>query len=89
MEQLTEKWLRENEIPFHQLILTEGSKESIIKDNNISLMIDDNPQLLMSLSLYMIVIGFRSQCNSQYLLANIPIVSSWKELDHEFNRLMI
>lgn len=89
MEQLSENWLRENEIPFHQLILTEGSKESIIQEKNISLMIDDNPQLLMSLSLYMKVIGFRSQCNSQYLLANIPIVSSWKELEHEFKRLTI
>ncbi len=89
MEQLSENWLRENKIPFHQLILTDGSKESFIQEKNISLMIDDNPQLLISLSLYMTVIGFRSHCNSQYLLANIPVVSTWKELEHEFNRLTI
>lgn len=89
MEQLSENWLRGNGIPFHQLILTEGSKKSIIQEKNISLMIDDDPQLLMLLSPLMMVIGFKSHCNSQYLFANIPVVSSWKELEHEFHRLTI
>lgn len=89
MSQLTENWLRNNGILYHQLILTEDSKESIIQEKNISLMIDDNPQLLMLLSTYMMVIGFRSHCNSQYSLSDIPIVSSWKELEYEFYRLTI
>lgn len=89
MSQLTENWLRKNGILYHQLILTEGSKEPIIQEKNISLMIDDSPQLLVLLSAYMMVIGFRSHCNSQYSLSGIPIVSSWKELEYEFHRLTL
>lgn len=89
MNRISFNWLCKNKIPFHQLILTKGSKESVIQEKNISLMIDDNPQLLSLLSTYMMVIGFRSHCNSQYSFTNVPIVSSWKQLEQEFHKLII
>lgn len=89
MEQLTKNWLHKNHIPFHQLILTENSKQPFIQELNISIMIDDNPELLIALSKYIDVIGFRAHCNIQYSFPDIPIVSSWKELEYQFKVINI
>lgn len=87
MEQLTKNWLEKNHIPFHQLILTEASKQPFIQELNISLMIDDNLEILEELSNRMNVIGFRAHCNMQHSFSNIPMVSSWKELEQQFKLL--
>ena len=89
MMQLTHNWLCKNKIPFHKVILANLPKEKYIRENSISLMIDDNPQLLMALSKHMMVIGFRAHCNLETLFTNIPIVSSWKELECRFKKLNI
>ncbi len=81
MESLTIDWLKRNNIPFHQLILAKKTKQYYIRQLNISLMIDDNPKTLEELSHYITVIGFRAHCNLQYLLPNVVMVSSWKELE--------
>lgn len=83
MEELTKDWLNKNNIPFHQLILTEHPKQFVIRELNITLMIDDNLELLMDISKYIKVIGFRAHCNLQYFLPNIQMVSSWKELKYK------
>lgn len=80
MKKITKNWLRSNHIPFHQLILVEESKHTYIQNLKISLMIDDDPEILSILSKTISVIGFRSHSNLQYSCSNFPMVSSWKEL---------
>ena len=89
MELLTRNWLYQNKIPFHDLILTEGSKNPIIHAKNITLMIDDNPQILMSLYKQIHLIGFRANCNHYCPLYNITMVSSWIELEKQLKTLNI
>lgn len=86
---ITTNWLKKQDIPFHHLILTEESKESIIKKQKISIMIDDNPHLLLSIQKYTNAICFRSHYNLQCSLGDIPIVSSWKELNEKIEKLRI
>lgn len=86
---ITANWLKEQSIPYHYLILTEESKESIIKKQKISIMIDDNPQLLLSVQKYANVICFRSLYNLHCSLHDIPVVSSWKELNRKVEILRV
>lgn len=88
IENLTRNWLQKNNIPFHQLILTEKPKCSLIQRLKISLMIDDDPELLIKLSRYIEVIGFRSYCNLQHSLTGIPMVSSWTELENKLKLII-
>lgn len=89
MKLLTRNWLHQNKIPFHDLILTEGPKNPIIQANNITLMIDDNPQILMSLYKQIHLIGFRANCNHHCPLYDITVVSSWIELENQLKNFNI
>lgn len=44
--EVTEKWLRDNIIPYKELIMTSGkSKVDVLRDKQIDLMVDDKPSL--------------------------------------------
>lgn len=78
---ITKKFLDDNNILYDELVVGCEDKLSFCRENNIDIMIDDEPQNINPISKFIPVIVFDDVQNSQCIGHNIIKVKSWKEVD--------
>ena len=80
--QISEEWLKENNIEYDEIIYTgEGnSKVPVVLNKNIDIFIDDSVKNLEEISKYIPVICFNESYNKNYINDKIKRCSSWKEI---------
>lgn len=77
---LTKKFLDKNDIVYNELIVECQDKYKFCVENNINVMIDDEPQNINSISKVMPVIVFDGTQNSMCKGNNILKVNTWDEV---------
>lgn len=80
MESLVDRWLKDNEIYFDELLLPGDSKIETVTKCNLSYMIEDCPKNIMDLSSINPIIVFDAKCNEAIIGDNIIHASSWSEI---------
>lgn len=75
----TKEYLDNNEIPYDELAIQKDKKQYCI-DNNIDILIDDEPQNIMEVSKIIPVIVFEWVHNKSCTGENIIKVKSWNEV---------
>lgn len=78
-ELLTEKWLKQHNIPYHQLIFTPVDKREAIKEYAIDIIIEDNPNFLELVinQCSLIVFCYHASYNMHISGENFVRVYSW------------
>ena len=79
--ELTKKFLYENDIVYNELIVECDDKYKFCVENNIDIMIDDEPQNINAISSVIPVIVFDGIQNSMCKGNNIIKVNSWDEVN--------
>lgn len=77
---VTEKFLKENGIVYDELLVGKTEKKQICIDNDIDIMIDDEPQNINAISEIIPVIVFDELYNKNCLGKNISKVNNWNEI---------
>ena len=80
IKELTEQWLKENDILYDKIIYTEGSKLPYCKGNYIELMIDDYSKVLEEVSPQIPTICFNCYYNEDIEGKNITRAYSWYDV---------
>lgn len=78
--EITEKFLKENDIVYDELIVGKHEKKQFCIDNNIDIMIDDEPQNINQISPIIPVIAFEALHNQECEGNNIIKVNTWDEV---------
>lgn len=78
---MTKKYLDENKIIYNELIVGCEDKYKFCKDNNIDIMIDDEPQNIEPISKLIPVIVFADEQNEMCEGNNIYKVHNWLDVD--------
>ena len=65
MQDLTKKWLKENDIIYDQIIFSKNSKLQNIEENKIDIMIEDNPNNVLELSSIIPMLCYHSEYNAE------------------------
>lgn len=76
----TEKFLRENEIVFHKLLVGKIEKKSSCIENKFDVLIEDEPKYIMQMSSFIPVIAFDEIYNKKCIGNNIIKVNNWNEI---------
>lgn len=79
VEVLTKQWLSRNCIQYDKLVFTDNKKLYIL-ENEIDVMIEDNPDIIMELCEYIYVICYHTSYNDYIQDKNIFHVNSWYEI---------
>ena len=88
VEEITKKWLKDNNIVYDKLILGADNKVNLVKDNKIGIFIDDSYQNCKDVSentdakVYMM----NTRVNEKFKIENVKRVYSWCELEHLINK---
>lgn len=85
MKQIVIQWLDENSIYYDELIFSEGDKTKFIIDNNIDIMIDDNPKNIEAISRLIPVICYHASYNKSCVGNNIIRCYSWYDIYSKIN----
>ena len=78
----TTKWLKENRISYDKLVMTDKKLEYCI-ENNIDLMIEDNPENIEKISTKIPVLCYDNTWNKQCKGENITRCYGWYEIYKE------
>ena len=79
VEIFTKQWLNRNCIQYDKLVFTKDKKLYIL-ENEIDVMIEDNPDIIMELCQYINVICYNTSYNNYIQGKNIFRVNSWYEI---------
>ena len=80
IKEITEQWLKENDIMYDKIIYTEGSKLPYCIGNYIEVLIDDWSKVLKEVSSKIPVICFDSYYNTNLAGNNITRAYSWYDV---------
>lgn len=75
----TQKFLKKNDFQYDELVVQKDKKQFCI-DNNIDVLIDDEPQNIDSVSKFIPVIVFEAIHNKKFNGKNIIKVNTWNEV---------
>lgn len=79
---VTERFLKEKGIAYDELIVDCTEKDKFCKENNIDIMIDDEPHNIEAISKTIPVIVFQEIYNKNCEGSNIIKVNHWNEIYH-------
>ena len=89
MQELTKKWLKENNIKYNKLVFAEDSEKlSQCIENKIDIMIEDSPQNILNISKQVLVIKYQNQYNEKIKGKNILTAYSWYHIYEIINKRM-
>lgn len=77
--ELTKKFLEDNNIIYDKLVVGCEDKYTYCLENDIEIMIDDEPQNIDNISKIIPVIAFNEKYNEDYIGKNIIKVDTWEE----------
>ncbi len=77
--EITQKYLKKNSVEYDELIIQKDKKQFCI-DNNIDVLIDDEPQNIKAVSQIIPVIAFEEIYNVNCIGNNIIKVNTWNEV---------
>jgi len=91
MYTVSKHWLDCNEIYYNQLLVTHWDKRDAIKNLNIQIMIEDNPQFLELVSNYtnILFLCYNAHYNEHLSFANLHRVYSWYDILNVINNLEV
>lgn len=85
MKEITEKWLKDNNIYYDKIIFTEGSKLPYCVGNYIETMIEDWDKVAKDVSTKIPVLCFDCKYNESLEGENITRVYSWNDIYQKIN----
>lgn len=85
----TKEFLDANNIVYDEIIVNCPDKYTYCKENNIDLLIDDEPQNIMCLAEIIPVIAFEGIQNEECGGKNIIKVNTWEQVYKEYQKLKI
>ena len=77
--EITKNFLQKNNIQYDELVIQKDKKQFCI-DNNIEVLIDDEPHNITSVSKVIPVIVFEAVHNKKYNGSNIIKVNTWDQV---------
>lgn len=86
---LSTKWLKDNEIKYHELIIEGKNKVDKCKEKNVDIFIDDRPNNcekvaeLENVKVYMFV----NEYNQDYINKDIERVYDWYDIEKQINNI--
>lgn len=80
MQTMVKQWLIDNNIEYHKLIFTEGSKLPYCIENEIDIIIEDSPKNIVDISSKIPVFCFDNSYNKKLEGKNITRVYSWYDI---------
>ena len=92
MRQIVKNWLAENKIIYDKLIFSKAAKEKKsqeIIENEIDLMIEDNPNNINELSKLVPIICYNTEYNKECKGNKIIRCYSWYDIYNEINKLKL
>ncbi len=81
MHNILINWLKENQIEYDELIMTNTNKAKICLDKHIDIMIEDSPDKIIPISKNTKTICFYADYNKFLNVKNMIRVKSWKEVE--------
>jgi len=84
---ITKDFLDKNNIVYDKIIVNCKDKYTYCKENDIEIMIDDEPQNINAISKIMPVIAFKETHNEDSEGENIIKVNTWKEVYEEYRKI--
>lgn len=87
MREITEKWLKDNNIYYDKMIFTEGSKLPYCVGNYIEMMIEDWDKVAKEVSTKIPVLCFNCKYNESLQGENITRVYSWNDIYQKINSI--
>ena len=85
---ITKDFLDENNIAYDKIVVNCKDKYTYCKENDIDIMIDDEPRNINSISEIMPVIAFEGIHNEECVGTNIIKVNTWDEVYEEYLKLL-
>ena len=85
VEEITKKWLKENKIYYDEIAFDVKDKEKYCKNNNIDIMIEDDPNNLRKLIGNTNVIIFDYPYNRNVEFADLTRAYSWYDIYYKIN----
>lgn len=92
MRNIVKSWLKKNNVIYDEIIFTKSqneSKKQDINENNIDLMIEDNPNNINELSNIIPVICYNATYNTHCNNDNIFRCYSWYDIYNKINEITI
>ncbi len=86
MQQTVKKWLCENDVLYDEVIFSKN-KDVICKEKQIDIMIEDNPENIISISKKIPVICYDNIYNKNVYSNNIYRCFSWYDIYNKINNL--
>ncbi len=80
IKQMTEEWLKKNEIPYDKIIYTNGSKLPYCKGNYIEVVVEDSPINIIDIATSIPVICYNNKYNAHVNGDNITRAYSWYDV---------
>ena len=87
IEEITKKWLKENKIYYDEIVFDVKNKGKYCKNNNIDIMIEDDPINLRKLVGNVNVIIFDYPYNRNIEFANLTRAYSWYDIYFKIKRI--
>lgn len=88
MKQMTKKWLDKNKIEYDKIIFaSDDEKLQKCIENNVSIMIEDNPENILKISQKIPVIKYNCEYNKKTIEKNIIIGYSWYHIYDIINKM--
>ena len=86
--EVTLKWLKDNNVPFDELVLDTPSKLEFVKENNIDLFIDDSFKNCKDIAnnTDTTVFLMNTVPNEEFVDKKVKRVYSWPEIDYLISR---
>ena len=85
---VTKQFLDENNIAYDKIVVNCRDKYTYCKENDIDIMIDDEPRHINSISQIIPVIVFKEIHNEECIGTNIIKVNNWNEVYEEYKKLL-
>ena len=80
MKRIIVKWLKKHKIPYDQLIFTEGTKLTALRENKIDVMVEDSPKMISEIAKEFKVFCFDERYNQKLRHENMTRVFSWYDI---------
>lgn len=87
MRNTVKKWLQKNEVIYNDIVFIKKDKSKYIMDNNIDIMIEDNPKNIERISRITKVICYHYGYNVDVKGKNIYRCHNWKEIYNQIQKI--